>query len=68
MSSSGNFLECDSITSNLEYDQATNDTKNSHFRIQKAGISGRYMLEQDALAVSEHGGEPGMLLSSDTGQ
>ena len=68
MSSSGIFFECDSFTSNLEYYQATNDTQNSHYCIQKASVTGRYMLEQDALAVSGRGGESGMLLSSDTGQ
>jgi len=39
--SSGNFFERDSFTSNLEYYQTTNDTQDSHFRIQKAGITGR---------------------------
>ena len=40
MSSSGNLFVRDFFTSNLEYYQATNDTKNSHFRIQKASRMG----------------------------
>ncbi len=68
MSSSGDLFECDSFTSNLEYYQATNDTGDWHFCIQKASITGLYVLEQDALAVSERDGEPGIRSSSDRGQ